>query len=140
MTPTSDPVTSRRETRETDPRNVELLASRMAKLDEREGPRVGDYVRFACGTLRRCSYHWTDGDGWDGGMQTSDGGSFHLGEYGVSFSGSLFSTVPTESLTLTDERLAGRVWIEHHGWLVKDCAVHYMPEFRVYACTKEAPR
>src|SRR5689334_9255388 len=122
-----------------DERDEQIVASRMAKLDEQAGPRVGDFVRFADGTLRRVSYHWHGDDGWDGGCQTSDAGSYHLGNYGVSMSGSLYSSVPTDALVLTDERMAGDVWIFHHDMAGAGRGVHFQPEFRVYTCDREAP-
>lgn len=132
-------VRDRAQSKRDDPRNVEIIERRMAKLDAREGPRVGDYVRFTDGTLRRCSYHWSDGAGWDGGMQTSDGGSFYLGEGYVSMSGSLYSCVPTDSLKLTDETREGTVWIFDHDFAGAGRAVHYSVPFRVFTCELPAP-
>jgi hypothetical protein len=123
-----------------DERDAAIVAERMARLDTRDEPRVGDYVRFADGTLRRVSYHWRDDEGWDGGCQTSDGGSFYLGNAGCSFSGSLYSCVPTESLKLTSERLPGPVWIFHHDQHRAHNGVTFMPDFRVYDCPHDPPR
>lgn len=122
-----------------DPRNVEIIERRVAKLDAREGPRVGDYVRFADGTLRRCSYHWSDDAGWDGGMQTSDGGSFYLGEGYVSMSGSLYSCVPTDSLKPTDETRPGSVWIFNHDMHRAHNGFNFEIPFRVFTCDLPAP-
>lgn len=122
-----------------DTRNAEIVARRMAMLDAREGPRVGDFVRFADGTLRRCSYHWSDDAGWDGGMQTSDHGSYYLGEGYVSMSGSLHPCVPTDSLKQTDETHAGAVWIFHHDIRRAGGAVHFELPFRVFDCDLPAP-
>lgn len=123
-----------------DGRDEAIIAERMAKLDAKAGPRVGDFVRFADGTLRRISYHWRDDEGWDGGCQTSDAGSYYLGNYGVSMSGGLFPCVPTESLTLTDEQRDGAVWIFHHDVHRAHNGVHASVPFRVYACPQEANR
>jgi hypothetical protein len=110
-----------------------IVAERMRNLNKQEGPRVGDWVTFADGTLRRISYDWGDG------VQTSDYGSFHLGEYGVSFSGGLYGTVPTDSLTLTQISRPGDVWIFHHDMAGAGRGVHFQPEFRVYSCNLPAP-
>ena len=123
-----------------DARDEEIVARRMKKLNEVEGPRVGDFVRFTDGTLRRISYRWNDGEGWDGGCQTSDHGSYYLSEYGVSMSGSLHPCVPTESLQRTDECRDGSVWIFHHDWAKAHNGVDFMVPFRVYECDREAPR
>jgi hypothetical protein len=123
-----------------DERDLELVRERMATLDARQGPRVGDFVRFADGTLRRISYRWTDDTGWDGGCQTSDGGSYYLGTHGVSMSGSLHPTVPTDSLRLTDERMDGSVWVFHHDMHRAHNGVDVTVSFRVFECDREAPR
>jgi hypothetical protein len=123
-----------------DERDAQHVAECMAALDERPGPRVGDFVIFADGTTRRISYHWRDDAGWDGGCQTSDSGSYHLGRYGVSMSGSLCSTVPTDSLVLTAERRQGSVWVFHHDFAGAGRGVTFYPLFRVYTCDREAPR
>lgn len=115
-------------------RDAATVREHMASLDERTGPRVGDFVRFADGILRRISYDWGDG------VQTSDGGSFHLGAYGVSFSGALYGTVPTDSLTLSDEVKTGDVWVFHNGLPGAGRGVHFQPEFRVYTCNLSAPK
>jgi hypothetical protein len=124
-----------------DERDAEIISARLAAMDAREGPRVGDFVRFACGTLRRISHDWGDG------VQTSDAGSFYLGDYGCSFSGALFGTVPTDSLTLahldsgwSPETRAGAVWVFHHDHHCAHNGVHASIPFRVYVCDREAPR
>ena len=123
-----------------DERDVAIVQARMNEMDARQDPRVGDYVRFASGELHRISYHWTDGEGWDGGVQTSEGGSFYLGKGYCDFSGSLHPCVPTDSLSLTDERKAGAVWIFHHDHHTAHNGVTFAPDFRVYACELNANR
>jgi hypothetical protein len=120
--------------------DIALIAERMDATDSQDGPLEGDYVVFADGVTRRISYHWTDGAGWDGGCQTSDGGRFHLTSYGCSFSGSLYPCVPTDSLTLTDEYRDGEAWIFHHNRPAGGNGVEFITEFRVYRCSKNAPR
>jgi hypothetical protein len=123
----------------TDTQDAALIADRMAALKARKGPQVGEFVRFADGTMRRISYHWTDDAGWDGGVQTSDGGSFHLGEYGISFSGSLYSTIPTDELKPTDETLPGSVWVFHHGFPGAGRGVDTRVDMRVWTYDGNAP-
>lgn len=123
-----------------DQRDSEIIAQRLANIDSIDGPRVGDFVRFADNVERRISYHWRDDEGWDGGCQTSEGGSFYLGEHGCSFSGSLHPSVPTETLTLTDERRDGYVWIFHHDWHTAHNGVDVQIPFRVYESSANAPR
>lgn len=123
-----------------DDRDQAILAERTAALDAVEEPRVGDFVVFADGVTRRISYHWHDGAGWDGGYQSSDGGSYYLGTGYVSMSGGLYTTVPKETLTLTDEKRDGSVWFFHHDHHTAHNGVDVMIPFRVYACSLPAPR
>jgi hypothetical protein len=111
-----------------------IVARRMASIATLTTPRVGDFVRFSDGTERRISYLWPDG------AQTSDGGSFYLGNYGGNFSGSLHPTVPLDSLMRTDEVRDGTVWIFHHDQHRAHNGVHFSVPFRVYECSLPAPR
>ena len=49
-------------------------------------------------------------------IQTSDGGSFYLGDGYCAFSGSLYDGIPADTLTLTGETREGRVWWFHHDY------------------------
>lgn len=80
-----------------DDRDKALLAARVAAFDPTGGPRVGDFVEFIGGVTRQISYVWP------GSFQTEKAGRFYLGPGYMSFSGSLYGAVPTETLTLTDE-------------------------------------
>ncbi len=120
--------------------DIAIIAERMDAIDKHDGPLVGDYVVFADGVERRISYHWTDGAGWDGGCQTSDGGRFHLISCGCSFSGSLYPPVPTDSLTLTDEYRDGEAWIFHPDRSAGGNGVEFVTGFRVYRSRENAPR
>jgi len=117
-----------------DEKDQRILAGRVAALDEVEGPRVGDFVRFADGVVRRVSYHWGDT------VQTSDGGSYYLGNGWVSMSGSLYPGVPVGLLTLTDETRDGSVWFFHHDWAKAHNGVHASIPFRVFSCSLPCDR
>jgi hypothetical protein len=61
-----------------------ILAKRLAQRETVARPRISDFVRFS-DRLERISHDWGHT------VQTSQGGSFYLGEGGhASFSGSLF--------------------------------------------------
>jgi hypothetical protein len=62
-----------------DARDTEILAQRIYAFEQVTGPRVGDYVRFADDVTRRISYIWRDEHDQAFNVQTSDGGSFYLG-------------------------------------------------------------
>lgn len=115
-----------------DERDKAMLHQRIRAWNGRSGPRVGDYVRFSDGVLHRFSYHWRDGEGWDGGIQTSKGGSFHFGDGYMSFSGGLDPCIPTETITPTAETMRGAVWFFHHGYAHAHSAVYARIPCRVY--------
>lgn len=123
-----------------DARDAEIVAERVALYALRQGPRVGDWVVFADGTIRRISYRWTDGTGWDGGTQTSHlhEGNYHLGKVGVSFSGGLRPHVPTDTLTDAEVTHDATAWIFHHDHSGAGRGVYFSAPFRVYTCSLEA--
>lgn len=132
-----------------DERDQKILEHRIAMLDADERPRVGDYVEFADDVVRRISHLWR----WEAepedspmlGAQTSDlsglyGGNYYLGEGYCSFSGGLHSLVPFNTLELTDEKRPGSVWFfSHDHWTAHNGVPAVIP-FRVYKCTREAPK
>lgn len=129
--------------RQLDERDQGIVERRTAWIDKmRREPGVGDWVDFADGVSRRISYVWEFEDGWK--AQTSDGGSFYLGGGSngayVSFSGSLYSTVPTHTFDLTFERRPGRVWFFHHDSHTAGGGVDTMIDFKVWECSLPAPR
>jgi hypothetical protein len=87
-----------------------IIALRVAAFDSTEGPCVGECVRFADGVMRRISYVWPDR------VQISDSGSFCLGEDYASVSESLYPSVPTATLTLTEETREASAWFFNHDW------------------------
>lgn len=119
--------------REMSERDAAILAERVEALDAIAGPRVGDFVRFADGTMRRASHDW-----FGESMQTSTGGSFYLGKGYVSFSGSLFHGVSPETLTDTGERKDGRVWFFHNDYATAGGGVDAVVSFRVFECSLDA--
>lgn len=121
-----------------DDRDRAIIADRVAEMDERPGPRVGDFVIFADGVTRRISLIWGE-DSEGGHAQSSDDGSFHLKSGYVDFSGALHGSVHLTTLTRTGETRDGRVWIFHHGVRTAHNAVDADVPFRVYRCTEAAP-
>jgi hypothetical protein len=125
---------------EFDARDGEIRAKRLSAFEKIEGHRCGDYIVFADGVTRRISHI-----SFDGAPQTSAGGSWYLGsgwtdeEAYVNFSGSLYRSVPVETLTPTDEIRDGLVWFFHHGFPQAHSAVHTNIPFRVFRCSLPAP-
>ena len=124
-----------------DERDRQIIWERRHSIELIEGPRVGDWVEFADGITRRVSHVW-DGEDWgdSAGVQTSDGGSFYLGNGYVSFSGSLYVSVKMGTLTGTGEVRPGSTWIFRHDHHTAHNGVDVTIPFRVYRCTENAPR
>lgn len=123
-----------------DERDAEILAERVEAFNERQGPRVGDYVRFADDVTRRISYVWRDEHETVFNVQTSNGGTYYLGKGYVSMSGSLFGGVKPDTLTLTDETRDGEVWFFHHDFHTAHNGVDTVTAFRVFTCSEVATR
>lgn len=125
-----------------DAQDAQILRNRTRALDEIEGPRCGDYIRFADGVERRISYLWTEMEDWgmEDNAQTSDDGSFYLGNGYVSFSGSLYGGTPIKKLRLTEDKKLGPVWFFHHDYYRAHNGIHTTLPFRVYETDEEAPR
>lgn len=128
---------------ELDERDLEITAARMGAFLEDRSPKVGDYVKFADGVERRISYVWRFEDTEPGeySVQTSDGGSFYLGDGYCTFSGSLHTGVPASTLTLTGTVRRGSCWFFHHDHHCRDNGVDIEPAiFDEWTSTEEAPR
>lgn len=114
--------------------NMKLLTERLAALNERQGPRVGDFVVFADGIERRFTH-----DHDEHGLQTTDArfgsASFHLGDGFLNYSGSLRPPVKRETLRPLNEVRYGWAWFFHHDWPQAHHAVHVSIPLRVFACT-----
>ena len=123
---------------ELDDRDRGIIARRLAAFDQELDIRIGDYVDFADGVTRRVSHVYPREWGDDYGVQTSDGGSFYLDKGHISFSGLLQGPVPRATLTLTEQRRPGRIWIFHHDWQEAGNGVDDEIPFRVYHCSEEA--
>ncbi len=121
-----------------DDRDAAILEQRTIAYDKRQGPRVGDFVIFADGVTRRVSYIWDWDSDDDTSVQTSDGGSYYLGDGYVSMSGGLYIGVPGKSLTLTDEVRDGRAWFFHHDYHTAHNGVDVSLPFRVFTCDRVA--
>ena len=111
-----------------------LINSRIKVWNGRLGPRVGDYIRMADGSLRRFTHQWDDG------LQTTvrpehpcngDSSFYFAGEY-MSFSGSLAPTIPADKISPTDEIMNGSCWIFHHDYATAHNAVYTTIPCRVY--------
>lgn len=117
-----------------DERDQEIFADRAAAWLDDARPKCGDWIDFADGVSRRISHSWGEM-----GVQTSKGGSWYLGEGYTSFSGSLYPTVPLETLARTTELRPGSCWIFHHNLSGAGRGVDGEIPFRVWTCSVDAP-
>jgi hypothetical protein len=117
-----------------DDRDQAILSARVAAFDPTEGPREGDYVDFADGVTRWISYVWPND------VQTSDDGSFYLGDGYMSFSGALYMPVPTKTLTLTETTREASAWFFHHDHRTAHNGVDVRVSMRVWISSAKAPK
>ena len=123
-------TSNRSSTKTLDKQDQDILARRVATLNKDASPRVGDWVKFSDGIMRRIS-HIRSHD-----IQTSDRGRYYLGDGCVMFmSGDLFHAISTDSLALADEVRPGSVWFFHHDYPREGNSVDVTIPFRVYACS-----
>jgi hypothetical protein len=124
-----------------DPRDLAILAERVALMEEARAadplPMVGDFVRYADGTERRVSHVWGAYEEHPASVQTSDGGSFYLGNGYASMSGSLYSGAPADSFTLTEDKKDGAVWIFHHNMARAGGGRPALIPFRIYTAEEK---
>jgi hypothetical protein len=132
---------------ELDERDAAIHAEIQTALDTIKGPRVGDFVIFADGVIRRFSHHHKayksrkhPEDNSPERMQTSDGGSWHVGRYGADFSGSLHRGIETATLTDTGETRLGSGWFWHHDRMGANLGVPSSFVWRVYTTTETTTR
>lgn len=96
----------------------------------RNTPILGDALRLPDGqTVYFCHIY-------DNKAQTCEGGSFHLGEGYLSYSGGLDSGISFSGIELTAEKFVLPVWFCHRGYLTGGCGIYARIECRIWK-TKE---
>ena len=98
---------------ELDEKDAALLARKIFSFNERQGPRVGDFVLMPDGEYRRCTHH-LGSDMQLTRMGEVDKADFYLGPSGMHYSNTLEPTVPKAALILLDETRKGSAWFFHH--------------------------
>jgi hypothetical protein len=116
--------------------DFEILGARIKKLNERHGPRVGDFVIFPDDSVHRFTHNWAE---YNGGIQTTpegSGGSFHLSKQGFcDYSGGLDPCIPLDRLQQTNELRLGSVWFFSRDLPKAHNGVRAKIPFRVYRYT-----
>jgi hypothetical protein len=113
--------------------NEAILATRIYSLNQRPGPRCGDWLDLPDGTSARIAHHW--GDAVQPSTGNGDTGSFYLGDGFLSYSGSLEGSVAIDRLQFDGEYRSGRLWFfsqDHHR---AHNGVDFTAQFRVYRVT-----
>ena len=118
-----------------DPKDERILQARTQRWDERQGPRVGDFVIMKDGSIRRFTHDWGDA------LQTTCQGQvglFYFNRSGhMSYSGNLDRSIPKHQLKDTGKKGSGRIWFFHHDEVRGHNAVYAMVNCRVYRQQKE---
>jgi hypothetical protein len=83
--------------------NETILKQRMERYNKIKGAKVGEFLKYKKWYVR---FSEDLGDS----LQTSEGGSFYLGNGYMSFSGSLNHGIDKDKIELTPERRMGSVW------------------------------
>lgn len=113
-----------------DPRDRAILTERTALIDADWDIRVGDFVLFSDGVLRRVAHLWSSI------VQTCDAGEFYLGSDGVRMSGSLSPGITRDTLARTTLTQLGEIWFHHQGQPGAGITVRAQLPFRVYQCSE----
>lgn len=117
-----------------DDKDAELARERLASWNERQGPRVGDWVDMPDGTQRRFTHNW--GDSLQTTCGNGDNESFYFASPGgMSYSGGLDPSIPVERLQDTGEFRQGRAWFFHHDHSGANRGVYFTIPCRVYKVT-----
>lgn len=120
-----------------DLRDRAILAERRTAFNKMTGPRVGDFIRFSCGTVQRIAHIWEWGNGPES-IQPGNG-SFYFGPSGhLSMSGGLDPGLSPDLFEETEERLVGRAWFFHHDHHRAHNGIDVRMNFRVYAVNQPA--
>lgn len=118
-----------------DERDAQILRIRQDAYNRRPGPKVGDFIRYNDGTMRRISYVWRNEQNAPESIQNSDGGSFYLGDGYMDFSGALNPGIPAETLSYKGEKKVGRAWFFHHDYACADNGIDVPVIVSVWDCT-----
>jgi hypothetical protein len=119
-----------------DAKDLAILAGIVETMAAKEGPRVGDFIRFACGTERRIGADWGRGLG----VQTAKGGRFCIDRGMADHSGGYFGINEKAALTDTGETQPGEAWFFHHGEVRAHNGVDVLAPFRIFTSTEKAAR
>lgn len=111
-----------------DDKDAQIVARNVAAWNELVGPRVGDFVEMADGSMRRFTHDWGD---WIQ-IDESSSGSFYFGFGYASYSGGLERGFNKKDLIDTGKTCSGRFWMFHHDLAYAHNGVTFEIDCRVY--------
>lgn len=112
--------------------DFKIVENRLELWNEDQEPRVGDFIKMSNKSYERFAYKWPDG------MQTTNGGSFYLGDGYASMSGALNPTIPFDKIKRTDEMKEGFFWIFHNDIWQEGYGIDVLAPCRVYRFENKA--
>lgn len=121
-------------------RNQSILQDRLALFNQRQGPRVGDYLALnppdpRCPSFTRFTHDWGDH------IQTGGarGGQYYLSEGGyLSYSGGLDPGIAVSDLVPAQDTMIGSFWFFDEGISGAHRGVTFESPMRVYAHRADA--
>lgn len=114
-----------------DAKDQQILSERIEAYNARAEVKVGEFLQYK-DTFLRFSADWGDS------IQTSQGGTYYLGDGYMSMSGALNSGVGKSALELTPDRKDGSCWFFHHDYRTAGGGVDFQVSLRVWKLKDEA--
>lgn len=119
-------------TQELNDRDAELRRDRILLWDQKEGPRVGDFIGMNDGTVRRFTHDWDEM-----GLQVTSslapsGGSFYFANGYMDYSGGLDAIVPLAHIQEISGHKDGACWFFHHDHKAADNGVYTSVPCRIF--------
>lgn len=96
-----------------DERDQAIKDRRIAKWNLRPGPRVGDYLEYPDGSLRRFTHDWGDAIQVTNKYYPEHGSFYFAGPY-CSYSGGLDPAINKSRLVYSGRTREASVWFFHH--------------------------
>ncbi len=112
-----------------------IANKRLMQWDEISGPRVGDFIIMQDGSYQRISNDW-----FDGRLQTSESGSYYLGNGLVSMSGWLNPSIPLNEIVPTTLKKEGNFWFFHNDMQAGSNSIGVKALCRVYQHVPESSK
>lgn len=118
-------------TERNDAKDQQILSERLEAYNAKKYPKVGEFLKYK-DTFLRFSHDWGES------IQTSQSGSYYLGDGYISMSGALNSGVDKSALELTSDRKSGSIWFFHHDYWTAGGSVNFQVDFRVWKLKDES--